>query len=555
LSHIENIAASLIAAWLALGCNAIAGITEASPRPASSATGLSGAAGPSSVPLGGACTTHAQCLAASGEYDPAACIHGACAKLFTHDCPLAIPLSNNQWLQNLRSKDAEPFIFGVFSYVQPPNLFGNEVRNYDLALTELTQAVGGLPTANGKRRPLLAVVCRDPSGDTETLDQEVDHLALDLDVTAVLAGLDADELEHAFRHRGYDHDDFYLSPFGAEQNLIDLLDDGLVWNMLGPSTDQIPVYQPLLDRTLAHLRAQGTLGQDEPARVALVTARDVRAFSDLSDGLIAAPLTFNGRSASDNAPDHFLAVDITSASHSLSRLSGTDTIAKTPDYSGAIQSLHDFRPHVVISAATSEFVDDIVPLLETSGLDIKPTYLLSFWSYNQGSLQTLVAPPPPTDLSTRILGVNYAAAPDQSVYDAYLGRFKAAYRNTPPAAGYENHYDTAYFLAFAAVGAGMGESIGGHDMVRGMRRLLSGSTELEVGPGEANSVLLALATPETSIQLDGAMGPPNFDTTTGVRHSPGSVWCIDAGGNFLADVLTLDPTGALVGTVPSSCGF
>jgi len=45
------------------------------------------------------------------------------------------------------------------------------------------------------------------------------------------------------------------------------------------------------------------------------------------------------------------------------------------------------------------------------------------------------------------------------------------------------------------------------------------------------------------------MGPPTFDPDTGLRHMPGSIWCIDENTHYQADVLRLDGS-ELVGEFP-----
>src|SRR6185503_2965802 len=114
----------------------------------------------------------------------------------------------------------------------------------------------------------------------------------------------------------------------------------------------------------------------------------------------------------------------------------------------------------------------------------------------------------------------------------------------------ENHYDAAYYLIHAAAAAGSVTPLIGSDLVNGMRRLLSGRLSFSVGPEDLLPAFLELETPGSSIVLNGAMGPPNFDPATGARDEPGSVWCVDAQRNLHADVLRLDSDGDLVGDFP-----
>jgi hypothetical protein len=83
-----------------------------------------------------------------------------------------------------------------------------------------------------------------------------------------------------------------------------------------------------------------------------------------------------------------------------------------------------------------------------------------------------------------------------------------------------------------------------------MRRLLSGRLTFSVGPDDLLPAFLELETPGSSIVLNGAMGPPNFDPATGARDEPGSVWCVDAKRSLHTDVLRLDSAGNLSGDFP-----
>jgi hypothetical protein len=522
---------------LALACNAVLGITETSSRSDVDAGGQasgSSAGARSSTP---SCATNAECLERSDEYAPEACIAGRCVPLLTPECPIALPQTESRWLSNLRHSDPDALIIGAFASV-PATLFGMDSRNYDLALTELSRAVGGLPAAGGKRRPVLAVVCRNLYATSEGLDRAVDHLLGELQVPAVLAGLVTSDLEYAFRRKGLANHVFFMSPFDADRSLVDLVDDGLVWHMLSGGEQLAPTYTPLLARTLALLRRSGQLGEKELARVALVTTEDVRMLSAISGALSGGLLQFNGRSAQQNAPDYFRAVSIPSSS----------LAAETPDYGDAVRALSEFAPHVVIGLATDEFISTIIPALEAGSANSGTFYLLSPWHYKNryfGLLFDLVP-----KIYSRLAGVNYAAAEDSRVYDDYQARFDAAYPAFAGTRGNENFYDAAYYVSYAAAAAGTVTPLFGSDLVNGMRRLLSGRVEFRVGPSDLSAAFMALEAQGSSIVLNGAMGPPNFDPRTGARTEPGTVWCVDVAGKMHADVLRLDASGNLLGTFP-----
>lgn len=535
----------LLLCWfaiVALGCNAMLGISGTSLREEGGAAGQ-GSGASANLPAtsagastGTGCTRHAECLERSGEFAPSACIAGRCVALLTPECPLALPQTERRWLASLRQTDPAPVIFGVFASV-PPELLSTESRNYDLALTELSRAVGGLPSAAGKRHPVLAVVCRNLFSSGEAFDRAIDHLSDELKVPGIIAGLEAADLEYAFRRKGRANHIFFISPFEADPALLQLVDDGLLWHMLSGGEQLAPTYAPLLARTLSHLRGAGRLAPDEPARVALVTAENVRLLSNLSAALTGGVLHFNGRPARQNSPDYFREVAISSSA-----------LVAGADYSAAIRLLQEFSPHVIIAVASAEFVTTIMPALEAGEAPFEPFYLLSPLEYDKSRVRALLEQFP--KIYARMAGINFAAAEDPSVFRAYEARFDAAFPAFAGQLGHENHYDAAYYLLYAAAAAGPVNPLFGGDLVNGMRRLLSGRLAFSVGPEDLPPALLELENPSSSIVLNGAMGPPNFDPRTGARDEPGTVWCVDSTRAVHSDVLRVDAQGDLTGTFP-----
>jgi len=448
-----------------------------------------------------------------------------------------LPQTDGLWLENLRHSEPDPVIFGIFAGV-PQELVGTDARNYELALTEVSRSVSGLPAADGKRRPVLALVCKNLTSTTDELDREIDHLTEDLHVPGILAGLEARDTEYVFRRQGLAHHVFFMSPYDADRALAELADDDLVWEILSGGEQLAPTYAPLLERTLASLRQSGRLGASELARVALVTTENVSGLVAMSDALTDGILEFNGHSASENAPDQFRAVSIES-----SVLAGAP-----PDYTDAIQLLRDFAPHVIISASSTEFITTIIPALEAEAPDLAPFYLLSPWHCQSDLMDGLITRLP--SVYTRLAGVNWAAAEDSTVYDQYQAHFDAAYPALAGTHGFENFYDAGYYMLYAAAAAGTVSPLMGSDLVNGMRRLLSGRFTFNVGPDDLLPAFTALETPGSSIELDGAMGPPNFDPRTGSRSEPGSVWCVDKKHALHTDVLRMDAAGNLTGTFP-----
>ena len=509
-------------------CNTLLGVDDPHPRPE-----------PPDKPE---CTTNAECSGDTAEFDPYACVNGRCVELLTDQCPLLLPQTDRGWLDSLRSTNVPPLIFGAFTYMKGSSIYNVHDQNFDLAFTEIMRAAGGIPAPGGKKRAVLALVCQNQYDNPEDFDKAIDHLIEEVQVPGILPVLETHDLLHAFERSGAAHHVLFMSPLGSEKALLDNMNYGLVWTMLPGGAALAPTYAPLLDVTVEHLRKTGALGENEPVRVALIRNDDYAAMSEMASA-ITDQIRFNGKSAQDNAPAYFRSFSVPSRA-----------LASTPpDYSAAANELVDFAPHVVISSATQEVLDVFVPMLEYELAEHPPTYLLSPLNYHNDSLWNSVIPCEPMDETchdarTRVLGVNYAAAEDQTNYDAYQARFDAAYSAYPPANGWENFYDAAYYLLYSAA-AVSASPLKGDDLSQGMTRLLDGPA-FNVGPDDVTSAYRALGVANSSITLNGAMGPPDFDRHTGARTTPGTVWCVDETYTMRADVLRLNAAGQLTGDFP-----
>jgi hypothetical protein len=454
------------------------------------------------------------------------CIEGECVELYTDECPLLLPATGRLWFESLSKSGPEPVLFGAFLEVPTTELYGLESRNFDLALTEFTRTVGGLPTVSGARRPVLALVCRSTYDDPDQLDAATDHLINELKVPGILAKLQTNDLIHAFERAGHQQHVFFMSPLGSENALTMLNDDRLVWAELPGGAALVPTFGPLLDLTVEHLRKTGDLGETEKVRVALVIADDYVPMAEM-----AAALTeiISGEIGSK----YFRSFPVPSENFNAGA-----------DYSDATEALLEFAPHVVISAATDEFFDFFIPALEAAGLEHPPTYLMSPANFARPRAEALAATYP--DLRVRMLGLNYASAEDLSNYYAYRARFEAAYRVDSP--GYENFYDAPYHLLYSAIAVGPNWPFEGADLALGMNRLIGGRDTFNVGPDELPAAFLDLQTETGNITLNGTLGPPDFDST-GARSTPGTVYCFDDQGTTRWDVLRL-VDGELTGEFP-----
>jgi hypothetical protein len=497
-------------------------------------------------PIFNGCRTNAECIDTKGDgVLPYACIDTECVRLDTTECPTILPVTGDLGMANLRS-DAdgrEPLILAGTS-VTGQNAFDDVgFRNYDLALTELSNKVGGI---NLGQRPIVMLACNASVESDAELDRIMTHVVDELKIPGMVTAFLADDLQKAWLNKGKAAETFFMSTQEADATLAALPDKGLMWHV-GPAADVIArPYAPLLTRTLAHLAVTG------PVKVATVVASDVRFLVTTVEAIEASPaqhgLSFNDTDVSTNQGNGY---------YKRFSVAYNESAANS---SAVVQDLIAFRPHVIISAGGPEFYKNIITGVErdwgSTDTQPKPFYILSAFNYNRADQSSPVITANPT-VRTRMLGVNAAAAEDDSNYKDYTSAWDGAYPDMAGVRGYENYYDAAYYLMYAAAAASRTSDISsGADLGTGMQSLLSGDVK-NVGSRGMVSALQAIAVGD--IQLNGTLGPPDFDSL-GVRQTPGDVYCINSAKEFVPDVLRYSQsnpadatTATLTGTVPTTC--
>lgn len=498
------------------------------------------------------CADNAQCI--DEKQAEAVCVketsdsrRGECVALLTEQCPYLLPLEpRNFALEALRNDD--PLLLGVFT----TRSLSSNLYNYDLALREVETKYEGLSTQGGTRKTLMlscnAIRSDAPNPVTfdQDLDAAMDHL-IKLKVPGVASDLEASDLKRVFEEKGHAANMFFMSSQEADRALP-LQDDDLLWQILPGGLSLGRSYRPIVERTLAFLQASGAL--TGPARIAQINTPDIRLFGDLEAALLASDtgIVFNGKSAIDNQlqDQNYLA-------------RSTPSILADPqaDLSATVEELLVFKPHVIISLGTTEFLDKILPQVESQWNarapgQTPPFYILSPYQYRRTALASALSVRPA--VRQRMLGVNAPASGSADLYSRYISRFENAYRDATNYQGLENYYDAAYYLLYAAAASRPGPT-DGLKLADGMLRLLSGTT-YPVGPDAMPDVFNELrSSGGATITLEGLMGPPKFDQRGG-RDDAGAVWCIDAGGNYAVDVLKYDDTnGTMQGTFPCFPNF
>lgn len=499
------------------------------------------------------CEDNAQCI--DENQTESVCVkatadsrRGECVNLTTEQCPYILPLEpRNFALDTLRNDN--PLILGVFT----TRALSSNLYNYDMALREVEAAYEGLSTQGGETRKTLMVSCNakrvdapDPANFDRDLDAAMDHL-IRLKVPGVASDMEASDLKRVFEQKGRAANMFFMSSQEADRALP-VQDDDLLWQILPGGLSLGRSYRPIVERTLAYLTGSGAL--TGPARIAQINAPDIRLFGDLEAALLddQTGIVFNGKTALENQlqDDNYRAMQTPSASADA-----------TADLSPTVEALLEFKPHIIISLGSEEFLQKILPQLESQWAaraagQARPFYILSPYQYRRPVLISTINGN--LTLRQRLIGLNAPASGSANLYNAYIARFRNFYSQASNYEGLENYYDAAYYLLYAAAAARPGPT-DGLSLANGMLRLTSGPT-FPVGPVNMPEAFQALRSGSAaSITLEGLMGLPRFDERGG-RNDPGAVWCIDSSMNYAVDVLKYDDaSGTMQGDFPCFADF
>jgi hypothetical protein len=493
-----------------------------------SGAGASGDAGKAGSAGAGGCSTNRECVVAGGS-EPYRCRPSdrTCVSLKSPDCPLVYPDEDFPDVESLYSNPNALYV-GGFATIDPVRQDQSSVIwAQRLAIEELNASDGGLPTSDGERRPLVMIVCNnDTSGDPETIDRAMQHLTEEVQVPGVVATLKPADLLRAFEEYGHDKT-FFLDPVSANNTVVNYDDQDLIWTMLGPPSDYRQGYRELLELSEAYLRTTRVTDPEQKIKVALVSTTD--AFNAELKSFVEPVLTFNGVSAEANGAALYMSVEV-DIGRSLTQQNAQIT-ALTND-------IIAFRPDIVVSTAGEPFTREggVLQQLEfawdngTGGE--RPFYLLS--PYNAGNTspvmsliesQMVIAVGGQAIDATayeRFVGLSAAGAEDPTLKRGFVERLRESFGENA-ITDTEHYYDSVYYLAYAMFASGKALPTG-PQIASGMRRLLGGDP-FAVGPEQIEDVFEVLAEEDATIELIGALGPPDFNARTGVRIGTTSVFC------------------------------
>ncbi len=509
--------------------------------------GGTGGTGGSGQPMGGAgeggapeCTTNQECVDLT--HVEARCRNDhTCVTLKSPECLTVYgPFG-----------DPNALYIGSFAVLDPENPGASDIALAEkLAVNEIN-AAGGLPGGPDGGRPLVLIVCtNDETAETGAISLGMTHLAEEVEVPALIAMLQPDDLTKAFEQEP-DKKLFFLNPVATIRALTNhTYNRGLLWTLLGQPSDYAPAYGLLLGDLEKQVHSERGLSTTDKIKVAVVDTTD--SFSADLYLYMFQSLEFNGTKAGNQEPDYFQEFSL-------------DPAAAVPEKT--ITDLAAFEPDVVISAAGDVMtaLGGVLPRLEAGWTSTKPRpyYLLSPYNATsdaKGTIQGVVTDEvnamtnPEPDAARRFLGVNAAPALDLTLENAFEKRYYDAFtdQKPPAAANTDNYYDAVYYLAYAMYA---GDSMTGPGIARGMKRLVSGDS-LDDGPADdaISKVFTALDANNASdsLSLNTTLGPSDvFDPMTGVRPVTPGVYCFTLNGGLTlrANELRYDPTdNAFTGT-------
>lgn len=447
---------------------------------------------------GGSCTTNADCTAGNGG-KIAICRKSdkICVPLLTADC--------FQTFGPVEDDDA--ILLGSVLSLRGTNASSGvaELNSAALAREEFQNTVVGLPGGTGgKPRPLAILGC-DDSGDNDTAIRAANHL-VDLGIPAIL-GPDSSGLVTAVANTvTIPKKVLLISPAATSASLSGL--SIYLWRTSPSDVIQaIPLEGTINDLEAAY-RAKYGLAK---IKLALVYKDD--SYGQGLFNTITKTLKLNGLPVADVANGIYFKPQ---------QYAGSAT-----DQAAVVAALTTFAPNVVAFFGTNEAVSQILSPLEaawpTGGTaPPRPYYTLS----DGGEVQELLDACKGNDgLRARLRGT--VPGTRNALFQQFGLRYVGKYGSPANVFGMAGSYDSIYLLAYAMASLN-GKPIDGTSIAGGMSALVGG-IKTEVGPTGVKTAIQTLGSGST-IDIDGASGPLNFDLTLHEAVSDIDVWCVSKDG-------------------------
>jgi ABC-type branched-subunit amino acid transport system substrate-binding protein len=421
---------------------------------------------------------------------------GQCVNLFEGGCRETF---GADWASD------ESILFSVMLALQGSQAPTNQARinGAKLAVSEINR-YGGVPGPNG-RRPITLLIC-----DATTLLDAGAHLANELKVASIIGpNFSQDTIDLTSRitaQAGV----VVMTPASLAASIASLDDHDFTWRTI-PSDLQ---RGPLLVRRVNDLEADLHDAGVAKVRFAMLARND--AFGAGTALSVNQTLKINGAGLTDPANATSVFVRLYDATQ--------------PNQNTVTAELVAFKPDIVVCAGTAEAVTQIVAPFEAA-LDggVRRPFHLFLDSSRTTDLLTLVGDAGVRyGLRERVSGTGVSPTPEsRDNMNNFIFGYKTFTNNPsfPNVSGMAQTYDSVYAISYA-LAYFRNEPVTGANLVRGLRRLSTGSGQVfNTGLGSIQSVFSAIELGST-VSLRGTMGPVEFDSNGDIIGSQIEVWCI-----------------------------
>jgi branched-chain amino acid transport system substrate-binding protein len=446
-------------------------------------------------PSGVACSSNLECIQANNN-QPAICLRpeGVCQSLLSEDCRAVFPGVEALF-------DDDVLLLGTFLTALPGVESPPQEKAVRLAAEEIALNAGGVPGADGRKRPLALLACYSSTDALRAARHLVDRARVPAFVGPGLSGL---TIEVANKLT-VSSDVMLVSPSATSPALSALDDRGLVWRTCPSDVLQGEALSALAP--LVETRARGAAADPTaPLRLAIVSRND--AYGQALVTALTQGLLFNGVGLAQAPND----ANVYAASYA------TDG----SDFANVSRAVAAHRPHVIMVIGTGNIIPSLLAL-DAQLADPKPLYLVA----DGLKVSDLIANvPAASDLPARLLGTSPGATGPAA--QAFAQRYRQRYNDgTESTLGTTNAYDATYLLALAAAGLDAPTGPALRDRVG-----------LMVRPGAPPDLVFNLQAPSQvdaffsrvvagqPFDLVGASGPLDFDTNVGEAPSTIGTWCL-----------------------------
>ncbi|WP_394829133.1 hypothetical protein [Pendulispora albinea] len=497
------------------------------------------------------CSTNQDCTKFSGKRF---CRRSdaTCQPLVTPECPRVFGGTNDQGYLD----DNAVYIGAVISltgaygdnggYIP----FEGAVRT---ALDDFDKESKGLPPAagtNGRRRPLVAIMCDDKSAEdsdeNRTVLRAADHLVNTVGVSAVIGTPSTSTTLAMATERTIPGGVFTISPSATAENLSLLQDypagdspeNGLLWRTAPSDRFQAAAIAAYLQQRL--IPGLHKAPKNVPAgQVKILNLFRGDAYGEGLNAIFKATDAFNAIRGEQYREFNY----------------GTTVGSPTPtDISAQIR---DFAPHIILTFGLSESADTIKETerlwgeLPSTRNQPRPYYVSTEGVAVQALPEIVKGSTVDPKLNTRAL---YASPNLTAVENEIFSFFRDSYNATmdrlyqpgqaADAKGKINYfglagtYDSVYILGYAITSASSGNRSGkvtGRDIAQAMKKLVNG----DAAPLYRRQMGQALATLSNggTVNISGASGPLDFDLKTGDVAADIPLACLTASGDSTSSAL------------------